>query len=180
MNSHHHHSEAASLKYRTVASRADGSYIVLACWSTFDKALGCSYGFYAAEKHRYETSKSVENAAYSAKYFSVFVQRPEPHGGWTTITKTLLRLDFDCAEKLYPKRRSFKSGELCTAVLLERKTRKGDWIAAIPDTACEGPITNSEDVPAGLQAGATVKLRIGAIDKDGSHIQFTWLRNHTT
>ena len=178
MNSHHHHSEAAAVKYRTVASKADGSHIVLACWSTFDKALGCSFGFYAAEKHRYETSKSVKNAVYSAKYFSVFVQRPDPRSsssGWTTVTKTLLCLDFDCTEKMDPKRRSFKSGEECTAMLLGRKTRKGGWIAAIPDTDCEGPITNSDDVPAGLLPGDTVKLRIGAIDKDGSRIQFTWV-----
>ena len=183
MNIRHHHSETTVANYRTVTCKADGRYVVIAAWSTFDKALGCSYGFYAAEKLRYETLKTTENALYSAKYFSVFVQRHASNGGhgtWTTVTPTLLRLDFDCVDQVSRKRQSFKSGEYCTAVLLDRKTRKGGWIATIPDTAYEGPITNTEEIPAGLQPGATVKLKIGAIDKDGNRIQFMWTGNHTS
>ena len=171
MNTHHHDSEETVTNYRTVARKADGRHAVIAGWSAFEKALGCSYGFYAAEKFRYETSKP-----YSAEYFSVFVQRRDLNGynGWTTVTKTLLRLDFDCEEKAVPTRRSFKSGDQCEAVLLEQKTRKGGWIAKISGTAYEGPITNSDDVPTGTLAGTTVKLKIGTIDKEGCRIQFTW------
>ena len=183
MTNRHHHSETTVAKYRTVACKADGRYVVIAAWSTFDKALGCSYGFYAAEKVRYETLNTAANAIYSAEYFSVFVQRRnanDSNNAWTTVTPTLLRLDFDSGAKVggvkaNPNRLSFKSGEFCTAVLLDRKSRKGGWFATIPNTTIEGPITNTEDVPAGLQPGATVELKIGAIDKDGSRIQFTWM-----
>jgi len=174
----HHHSETTVAKYRTVACKADGRYVVIAAWSTFDKALGCSYGFYAAEKVRYETLKTAVSAIYSAEYFSVFVQRRnanDSNNAWTTVTPTLLRLDFHSGVKANPKRHSFKSGEFCTAVLLDRKSRKGGWLATIPNTSLEGPITNTEDVPAGLQPGTTVELKIGSIDKDGCRIQFTWM-----
>jgi hypothetical protein len=178
MTTRHHHSETTVAKYRTVTCKADGRYVVIAAWSTFEKALGCSYGFYAAEKVRYEALNTDADALYSAEYFSVFVQRrnaSDSNNAWTTVAPTLLRLDFDSGVKANQARRSFKSGEFCTAVLLDRKSRKGGWVAAIPNTTLAGPITNTEDVPAGLQPGATVKLKIGAIDKDGSRSQFTWM-----
>ena len=171
MNSHFNNSGKTERNYRTVTCKTDGTYVIIATWSVFEKALGCSFGFYAAEKCRYETTNPAE---YSAEYFSVCVQRRD-HNGWTTVTKTLLRLDFNCEEKIYPQRRSFKSGDMCEAVLLEQKTRKGGWIAKISGTAYEGPITNSDDVPTGTLAGTTVKLKIGAVDKEGCRIQFTWM-----
>ena len=173
MSQRHHHSEEAVAQYRTVARRADGPYVVIAAWSSFEKALGCSFGFYAAEKHRYEAAPPAEKAV---EYFSVFVQRREPNAGynaWTTVSQTLIRLDFDCEAKAL-KHRLPKSGEYCEAVLLARKTKKGGWIAMIPGLNCEGPITNTEDVPAGMLPETTVRLKVGAINKDGDHLQFTW------
>jgi len=168
MTTRYHETEDVGRQYRTVVCQTDGRYIVIAAWSTFDKALGCSFGFYAAEKKRYETTGMAEN-------FSVFVQRLDPKGGchdWTTVTKSILRLDFGSTQQGSTRR--YKSGDTCEAVLLAQKTRNGGWIAKIPGTTYEGPITNTNDVPTSALSGETVKLKIGAIGRRGQHIQFTW------
>jgi len=176
MSQYNHHSKEAAAQYRTVARKANGPYVVIANWSTFEKALGCSFGFYAAEKILFDMKKGT------AQYFNVFVQRRDPSAGfydWTTIAGSMLRLDFDHIVKKSPKPRQFKSGELCDAVLLEQKTRRGGWIAAISGVNCEGPITNSGDVPAEMVPGMTVKLKIGAIDQKANRVQFTWTNART-
>ena len=182
MNKRYHHSEENATPYRTVARKADGRYVVVAYWSAFEKALGCCFGFYASEKFLYHSKKAESNPGEAnkkpgsaSKYFSIFVQRRDPKAGfhdWTTVPQSLLRLDFDTIVR--EEQAPLKSGDLCNAMLLARKTRHGGWIARVADTNCEGPITNTDDVPTDLRPGATVKLKIGAVDKEGNHIQFTW------
>lgn len=185
MNSRYHSDENAP-QYRTVARKTDGSYDIIATWSTFEKALGCCFGFFTAEKLFYESKmkeKSMsgganENVGYSTKYLTIFVQRCDPKVGycdWTTLTQTSLQFDFDCFVKVSPNDRKYKSGDFCEAVLLARKTNKGGWIAKIANTNYEGPITNTSDVPTSMLPGKIMKLKIGAIGKTGDSIQFTWV-----
>lgn len=169
-------------EYRTIAREANGRYVVIATWSSFERAVGCCYGFHVAEKRTFIATKV-------ARYLSVFVQNRDAEAFrscWTTIPNTALRMDFDTEEKVEKAMAAVKppsapaqprSGDVCNAVLLEKKTKNGGRIAAIPGTPWEGPITNSADIPSTLKAGDAVPLKVGAISANGkgAHIQFTWM-----
>jgi hypothetical protein len=70
-----------------------------------------------------------------------------------------------------------KSGEAIACVLLAQRTRKGGWRASLVNRRLAGPVTNSADMPALVQPGELVTLRVGAVSSDGTHIQFTWAPN---
>jgi hypothetical protein len=71
-----------------------------------------------------------------------------------------------------------QSGDLVECVLLDRKTRKGGWLARLADRPLEGPITNPAEVPSAARAGQRVVLRIGAIRRDGGRVQFHWTQQN--
>jgi hypothetical protein len=68
-----------------------------------------------------------------------------------------------------------KSGAAIQCVLLAEKTRKGGWRAKLVNRELAGPITNSADVPQAAKPGQVVDLQVGAVSRDGTHIQFHWL-----
>lgn len=69
---------------------------------------------------------------------------------------------------------ALRSGDVVQAVLLPERTRRGGWKAQLIDTGFIGPITNSEAVPTTAMPNAVVSLRIGAANRDGTHLQLVW------
>ena len=72
-------------------------------------------------------------------------------------------------------RQLVQSGDIVEAVLLAQRTRRGGWKAQLVETGSIGPITNSESVPATAKPNATVWLRVGATNSDGTHLQLVWV-----
>lgn len=70
--------------------------------------------------------------------------------------------------------RQLRSGQIVPCILLEEKTQKGGWKAQLADRELSGPVTQSDRAPAQAAAGQKVLLRIGAVSKDGTRIQFDW------
>ncbi len=68
-----------------------------------------------------------------------------------------------------------KPGEHVKAVLLDNRTRRGGWKAKLLGFDLEGHITNSVDVPSSAVPGLFVELQVGAVNRNGTHLQLTWL-----
>lgn len=170
------HDSSSDRPFRSVARKENGAGIVIAAWQSFDKAVGCCYGFFAAEKLYYEQTKKL-------RFSSVCVKRLDA-SGWNTVPNSLLQLDFAAKPAVAgkvevpsytEKGRSFQCGECCKAMLLARKTRRGGWIASIIGTDLEGPIANSAAVPTNLEPGTVVVLKIAALGSNGQYVHFNWL-----
>lgn len=70
-----------------------------------------------------------------------------------------------------------RSGDTVECVLLPERTRKGGWLARLCDRDLRGPISNSKEVPPSVQPAELVRLRIEAINRDRTRIQFRWLHD---
>jgi hypothetical protein len=68
-----------------------------------------------------------------------------------------------------------RSGDEVLCVLLPEKTRKGGWRARLSNRSLAGPITNTGDVPSGVQAGQRVVLLVEAISGKKGRVQFRWM-----
>jgi hypothetical protein len=68
-----------------------------------------------------------------------------------------------------------RSGDEVLCVLLPEKTRKGGWRARLLNRSLAGPITNTGDVPSGVQAGQRVVLLVEAICGKKGRVQFRWV-----
>ncbi|MCA9068802.1 MAG: hypothetical protein KDA84_07765 [Planctomycetaceae bacterium] len=68
-----------------------------------------------------------------------------------------------------------KSGSVVKCVLLPERTRKSGWNAQVLGESLKGPITNSNRLPELLSPGTEVELRIGAINKEKTRVQFDWV-----
>lgn len=68
-----------------------------------------------------------------------------------------------------------RSGDHAECTLLAKKTRKGGWMAKLVKRDLAGPLTNWAEIPESAKPGQSVTLRIGAIDDEGTRIQFDWL-----
>ncbi|HBJ35208.1 MAG TPA: hypothetical protein DDZ51_10730 [Planctomycetaceae bacterium] len=67
-----------------------------------------------------------------------------------------------------------RSGEIVDCVLLERRTKKGGWIASLVGSAISGPVTNSYEMPSDLVAGDRVRLKLCGIRPNTVFAQFAW------
>lgn len=71
--------------------------------------------------------------------------------------------------------RLFQSGTMIEAELLRERTKRGGWRAKLLRYHGEGPITNSAEVPRDASPGDRVFLRLEASNRDGSHLQWSWI-----
>ena len=71
-----------------------------------------------------------------------------------------------------PKADLPKSNERVEAELLEEKTKKGGWKAKHVDSGIEGPIQDSQNVPADAEPGQRVELTVASTSSTG--MQFKW------
>lgn len=72
-----------------------------------------------------------------------------------------------------------RSGDVVVATLRQNKTRSSKWIAFLWELFADGPITNSEEVPPQAKAGDWVRVRVGAVNQDSTHLQFHWCRDES-
>ncbi|MCS7160109.1 MAG: hypothetical protein RMJ19_06525, partial [Gemmatales bacterium] len=67
---------------------------------------------------------------------------------------------------------TYKPGQQVRAVLLAEKTKKGGWKARIADGSLEGPIVNSNEVPADKKPGEEIVLVIHSISAQGAMFRY--------
>ncbi len=65
-----------------------------------------------------------------------------------------------------------ETGDTVEAVLLEEKTKKMGWKAKHEPTGLSGPIQNSKEVPAGMNAGDPLKLIVASVKGDQSAFKY--------
>ena len=71
------------------------------------------------------------------------------------------------------------SGETVDAVLLEQKTRRGGWNAALEaNQLIQGPVTKASEWPSDWKPGLKVKLKLCSLSKSSSRAQFAMINNH--
>ena len=114
----------------------------------------------------------------------VFVQRWHgslTEGVWSTVPNRHDGFDKAISFKRPSKRSSqdllehqWRTGEKVECVLLEKRTRRGGWRAKMLNAPYQGPITNSDIVPATVSAGEQVELRICSLSTRTSDAQFAW------
>lgn len=68
------------------------------------------------------------------------------------------------------------TGDIVLAVLSETRTKRGGWRAAmrVGDENAEGPIVNSDEVPANAKPKDLVRLRVGAMSRENFPLHFLW------
>jgi len=95
-------------------------------------------------------------------------------GKWFAIPITDTQLPRIASSQQSNWHQAPKSGEMARAVLLAQRTRRGGWRAWLPEYGLEGHITNSESIPSTISTGDMVQLRVGAANRDGTHLQLAW------
>ena len=65
-----------------------------------------------------------------------------------------------------------KAGDRVKARLLEKKTRKGGWIAKHLESELQGPIHDTENVPGNAEAGQDVELTVASVNL--KEMAFRW------
>ena len=165
-----------SYRFRVVASRSRRAPEVL--WLTNDR----TYAVELAE--RIELLSAEQSVARK-----IWVE------SWNGARKMWQRLR-GAPDVALPERSRLVSGDIVEGVLEPKRPNRDCWKAAIPaslhDTAAGspainndesretrgvliGPITNSSMMPISCLPGDCVRLKIEAINADGSHLQFRWL-----
>ena len=66
------------------------------------------------------------------------------------------------------------SGDQVEAVLLAEKTRKGGWKAKHETSGLQGPIQNTDEVPADAEPGQRFRLIVASVSANQREVQFRW------
>lgn len=92
------------------------------------------------------------------------------HGRW---------VDCSWLEARAREQPAVRSGDIVLATLRRNKTHSGKWIAYLSELDASGPITNSNDVLPDAKPGDQVRIRVGSVNQDGTHLQFHWRRGES-
>ena len=99
------------------------------------------------------------------------------YGSWETPRRDKFQFEFHDRRRGRRKdkkdvEKRLKTGSIVDCVLLPEKTRKGGWRAKIVGTRHKGPVTNWQEIPAGLTAGNKVPLKLCGISRQSGNAQF--------
>ena len=102
----------------------------------------------------------------------------EPTNGYWR--RLLLRNGGTYFKVMVSEERKFQitAGGIVDAVLLEQKTRRGGWNAALEvDPSIQGPITKMSEWPTDWKPSLKVKLQLCSLSKSSSRAQFAMVNN---